>query len=94
MGRRAGGREARIALRAAPLAEENKPVRPGQSGGRFMPLTEDELARVHEAMLELLENVGFARSIPSCIELVTDAGGTLTPEGRLLFPRELIENRR
>ena len=91
MARRAGGREARKALRAAPLTEENKPVRPGQSGGRFMPLSDDELKRVHEAMLDLLENVGFTRSIPSCIELVTKAGGTLTPEGRLLFPRELIE---
>ena len=91
MGRRAGGREARKALRAAPLADENKPVRPGQSGGRYMPLTEDQVVRVHEAMLDLLENVGFTRSIPSCIELITKAGGKLTPEGRLLFPRELIE---
>ena len=91
MGRRAGGREARKALRAAPLAEENKPVRPGQQGGRYMPLTEEQLKRVHEAMLDLLENVGFSRSIPSCIELVTKAGGKYTDEGRLLFPRHLIE---
>ena len=91
MGRRAGGREARKALRAAPLAEENKPVRPGQEGGRFMPLSQDQLGRVHEAMLDLLENVGFSRAIPSCIEMVTAAGGKLTSDGRLLFPRELIE---
>ena len=91
MVRRAGGRAARKALRAAPLAAENKPVRPGQHGGRFMPLTETQLQRIHEAMLDLLENVGFTRFIPSCAELVTKAGGRLTPEGRLLFPRELIE---
>ncbi|MCY3768242.1 MAG: trimethylamine methyltransferase family protein [Gammaproteobacteria bacterium] len=91
MGRRAGGREARKALRAAPLAPEDKPVRPGQPGGRYMPLTEEQLRRVHMAMLDLLENVGFSRAIPSCIELVTKAGGKYTPEGRLLFPRELIE---
>ncbi len=91
MARRAGGREARKALRAAPLAEENKPVRPGQCGGRFMPLGDDDLKRVYEAMLDLLENVGFTRSLPSCIELVTKAGGRLTPQGRLLFPRHLIE---
>lgn len=91
MSRRAGGRETRKALRAAPLAEENKPVRPGLMGGRFMPLTEEQLKRVHEAMLDLLENVGFTRSLPSTIEMVTKAGGTLTPEGRLLFPRDLIE---
>ncbi len=91
MGRRAGGREARKALRAAPLAEENKPVRPGQLGGRFRPLTEDQLKRVHESMLDLLENVGFSRAIPSCIEAVTRAGGIYTDDGRLLFPRDLIE---
>ncbi|NKB62158.1 MAG: methyltransferase [Gammaproteobacteria bacterium] len=90
--RRAGGREARKALRAAPLTEENKPVRPGQLGGRFNPLTEGEMARIYTSMLDLLENVGFARAIPSCIEMVTRAGGKLTPEGRLLFPRKLIED--
>lgn len=91
MGRRAGGREARKALRAAPLAEEHKPVRPGQEGGRFKPLTAEQLPRVHEAMLDLLENVGFSRAIPSCIEMVTKAGGKYTDNGRLLFPRDLIE---
>lgn len=91
MARRAGGREARKALRAAPLTEENKPVRPGESGGRFMPLTDDDLKRIHEAMLDLLENVGFTRQLPSCVELVTKAGGKLTSSGRLLFPRALIE---
>ena len=91
MAKRAGGREARKALRAAPLTEDERPVRPGQLGGRYMPLTDDQLKRVHEAMLDLLENVGFARSIPSCIEMVTKAGGTYTDEGRLLFPRDLIE---
>jgi len=91
MSRRAGGREARKALRAAPLSEENKPVRPGQVGGRFRPLSDQQVIRVHEAMLDLLENVGFTRSIPSCVEMVVKAGGTYTSEGRLLFPRHLIE---
>ncbi len=91
MSRRAGGREARKVLRASPLSPENKPVRPGMSGGRFKPLTEDQLARVHQAMLDLLENVGFSRAIPSCVEMVLKAGGKLSPSGRLLFPRELIE---
>ncbi len=90
--RRAGGREARKALRAAPLAAADKPVRPGLAGGRFLPLTESELGRVYEAMLDLLENVGFSRAIPSCIDIVTKGGGQLTPEGRLLFPRSMIED--
>ncbi|MDD9812306.1 MAG: trimethylamine methyltransferase family protein [Gammaproteobacteria bacterium] len=89
--RRAGGRAARKALRAAPLAEDSKPVRPGQSGGRFLPLTADDIARIDQAAFDLLENVGFSRAIPSCIELVTRAGGRHTDDGRLLFPRWLVE---
>jgi trimethylamine--corrinoid protein Co-methyltransferase len=88
--RRAGGRAARRALRAAPLAEEDKAVHPGQSGGCYHPLTQNEMERIHEAALNLLENIGFSRAIPSCIKTITDAGGHYTDDGRLLFPRELI----
>lgn len=88
--KRPGGRAARRALRAAPLAEEDKAVHPGESGGCFKPLTDNDMDRMHEAILDLLENVGFSRAIPSCIEIITSAGGKLTDDGRLLFPRELI----
>ncbi len=89
--RRAGGREARKALRAAPLTEENKPVRPGMEGGRFMPLTGADMDSIHQTILDLLENVGFSRSIPSCIEYVTRAGGVFK-DGRLKIPRSLVED--
>ena len=35
---RRGGREARRAMRAAPLTEDTRPVRPGMEGGRYKPL--------------------------------------------------------
>ena len=89
---RMGGRIARQALRAAPIPEDEKPVRPGLSGGRYQPLTQDEVSRIHEAALEVLETIGFANALPSCVELVTQAGGSLTDDGRLLFPRSLIED--
>ncbi|MDP3314752.1 MAG: methyltransferase, partial [Devosia sp.] len=66
--RRSGGREARRAMRAAPLADDVRPIRPGLEGGRYKPLTEHDLERIHEAVLTLLETVGFANAIPSCIE--------------------------
>lgn len=90
--RRAGGRAARKALRAAPLAEENKPVHPGESGGRYLPLTEEDIRRINDAVYDLLENVGFSRAIPSCIELITKGGGKHTADGRLLFPRAMIDD--
>ena len=67
--RRSGGREARRAMRAAPLADDVRPIRPGLEGGRYKPLGQDDLERIHEAVLTLLETVGFANAIPSCIEV-------------------------
>jgi trimethylamine--corrinoid protein Co-methyltransferase len=48
--------------------------------------------RVHEAALVALESIGLAQAIPSCVERVTAAGGTYTDQGRLLFPRSLVED--
>ena len=90
--RRSGGREARRAMRAAPLAEDVRPIRPGMEGGRYTPLAAGDLERIHEAVLTLLETVGFANAIPSCIEACTKAGATLGEDGRLRFPRALIEH--
>ena len=87
-----GGRAARKALRAAPLAEEDKAVRPGMLGGRFAPLTESQTHQVNEAVMDVLENLGLSQAIPSCIDLVTKAGGKYTSEGRLTFPRSLVED--
>ncbi|MGR3914714.1 MAG: trimethylamine methyltransferase family protein [Gammaproteobacteria bacterium] len=89
MTKRAGGREARKALRAAPLAEDCKPVRPGMRGGRYLPLSADDISRVNEAALDILENIGFSRAIPSCVELFTAAGATFRDE-RLFLPRAMI----
>ena len=90
--RRLGGRAARKALRAAPLADEDKAVRPGMEGGRFAPLTASQINQVNEAVMDVLENIGLSQAIPSCIELVTKAGGKYTSEGRLTFPRTLVED--
>ena len=89
---RMGGRAARQALRAAPIPEDERAVQPGQASGRYQPLTESEVLRIHQAALEALEQIGIANAIPSCQELVTEAGGSITEEGRLLFPRSLVED--
>ena len=87
-----GGRAARKALRAAPTPEEEKPVRPGMTGGRYKPLSDADIQRIHEATLEVLEKIGLQDAIPSCIELVKKAGGRVSGEGRLLFPHGLVED--
>ena len=89
--RRRGGRNARRELRAQPIPEAERAVWPGLEGGLYKPLTEPQVRQIHEAALTALEEIGFADPIPSCVELVTAAGGRLTDQGRLLFPRKLIE---
>ncbi len=89
---RMGGRNARKMKRAAALPEHLKPVRPGMEGGHYQPLKETDLPRIHEAVLQVLETVGMADAIPSCIELCRAAGCKLSDEGRLLFPRSVVED--
>ncbi len=88
---RRGARAAKRALRAAPIAHEDRAVRPGMQGGKFHPLNPDDIAKVHEAVLTALETIGLSQATPSCIETVTKAGGTFR-DGRLLFPRALVED--
>jgi len=89
--RRRGARAAKRALRAAPLAEEDRAVRPGMSGGGFQPLADGDVSKVNEAVMDTLANIGLSQAIPSCVDAVTKAGGTYK-DGRLYFPRALVED--
>ena len=62
---RMGGRAARHALRSAPIPADERPVQPGQSGGRFQPLSPSDVERVHHAALDALETIGLANPLPS-----------------------------
>ena len=90
--RRSGGRRARHAARTAPLSESLRPIRPGLTGGQYRPLTEDGVARIHEAALTALEEIGLADAPPSGVEIMTAAGAVQGSDGRLRFPRALVED--
>ena len=92
LGRRRGGRNARRELRAAPIPDAERAVRPGMESGQFTALSARDMDRMHEAAMTVCAEVGLGDAIPSCIELVTAAGGSVTEQGRLLFPRGLIED--
>ena len=91
-GGRRGGREARRAMRAAPLADDIKPIRPGMEGGRYKPLDDAGIARINEAALDALEQIGLGQPIDSCVEVCTAAGAIMGDDGRLRFPRAMIED--
>ena len=91
MAKRLGGRQARKALRSAPLSEEIKPVHPGESGGAYKPLTPEGIADVEANIYRTLEEVGFNDATPHCIEACTSVGAIMGDDGRLRFPRKVIE---
>ena len=91
MARRSGGRSARHALRSAPLADHIKPVNPGELGGRYRPLSDDDVAAIEANIFRILEEVGFNEATPHCIEACTGVGAVLGDDGRLRMPRHVVE---
>jgi trimethylamine--corrinoid protein Co-methyltransferase len=89
--RRGGGRAARVAQRAAPLAEDKRPVRPGLTGGQYKPLSDAEVLKIHRAALKALEVVGLSQAPQSGVDAMVAAGAILGEDGRLRFPPALVE---
>ena len=92
LSRRSGGRAARRASRAAPLTEELRPIRPGMEGGRYKPLTTTDMDNIHRTVLDALEQIGLADAPQSGIEHLTRVGAILGDDGRIRFPRALVED--
>jgi len=90
--RRSGGRSARHALRAAPLTEEIRPVRMGLSGGQYKPLSDEDVDKIHASALGILENIGLSSATEGCIKACTSVGAIYGEDGRLRFPRTVIEH--
>ena len=90
--RRTGGRANRVAVRSAPLADNLRPVRAGMKGGQYRPLTDAGMARIHESALQALEQIGLSQAPPSGVELLTGAGAIPGDDGRIRFPRALVED--
>ncbi|MEP2641738.1 trimethylamine methyltransferase family protein [Roseobacter sp.] len=89
---RNGGRAARRAARAAPLAAHLRPIRPGMSGGTYTPLTPTDQDNIHHTALEALEQIGLADAPATGVAYLTGAGAVLGDDGRIRFPRALVED--
>lgn len=89
--KRRGSREAKRRSRMQPLPVADRPVRAGLPSGRFKPLSDKDVMKIHSAVLETLSTIGMSQATNTCMELVLSKGGALTEQGRLLFPTELIE---
>jgi trimethylamine--corrinoid protein Co-methyltransferase len=78
-------------------AEEDTPNRPpvapaGASGGWYRPLSEENVVRIHEAALEVLERVGIEVQASECQDIFAAAGARVDPErNRVYLPPSLVE---
>ena len=89
-GRASRTRAARVAARRAPT--RSQAVRPGLSGGTYKPLTDHDLARIHDTVLRVLANIGLSAVTDEIREIATAKGGVINDQGRLCFPRTLTED--
>ncbi len=87
---RRGGSAARRAFKA--MAAPSIAVRPGQSGGQYRPLSDDDIQRIYATALDILENIGIGEPIPEVLNYALPKGCTLNSDGRLCFPRALVED--
>ena len=90
--RRSGGRSARRSARAAPLPDHLKPVRAGMSGGTLSLLSASGMDRIHHAALDALETIGLSQAPDTGVAAMTAAGAILGDDGRVRFPRALVED--
>ncbi len=88
--RRAGGRNARREKRQAETA--SPAVWPGITGGAYRPLSQRDMVRVHDTALDMLETIGMADPIPALVEAAAAKGCKVSSDGRLRFPRALVED--
>jgi trimethylamine--corrinoid protein Co-methyltransferase len=67
-------------------------VRGGMPGGKFRPLSDHDMQRIHTTALDVLEQIGIGDPTSSIVEAATPKGAILSESGRLCFPRSLMED--
>ena len=88
--RAVAGRSRRARASAVP-APVPAAVWPGLSGGTFRPLSVPDIERIHATALDVLAEIGIGEPIPEILHYALPQGCTLGADGRLRFPRGLVE---
>lgn len=76
----------------AEVTPNRPPVSAGLTGGQYKPLTDAEITRIHELVLQLLEDLGLSQITPTLEARAVAAGCWMDNDGRLHFPRALVED--
>ena len=88
--RRGGGRQSRHAEHNA--GHKNLAVSGGIPGGRYQPLSDVDMAKIHRAALTILDQTGLADATEELLDLVIPKGVELKNQGRICFPITLVED--
>lgn len=65
-------------------------IRKGLSGGSFKPLTEEDITRIHQTAMRVIEEVGFEVHSETALEVFEKAGASVDPERRRVqLPRQM-----
>lgn len=65
----------------------------GLEGGRYKPLADEDVKRIHEASLEVLERTGIEVMPSECREIFREAGAEIDEENnRVFIPRSMVED--
>ena len=61
-------------------------------GGQYRPLTDNDIKRIYDTALKILEDIGIGDPIPEILHYALPKGCTLDTDNRLRFPRSLVED--
>ena len=86
---RRAGRRARSTI---PETALRPPVVPGMTGGAYQPLSRSEVEQIHQLVLKLLAELGLSQVTPSLEKRAVEAGCHVDADGRLHFPRAVVED--
>ena len=83
-------RTCRPCCRASGGGTRNQPRPPGQVGGQYRPLTDNEVGQIIDEAYRVLEEIGMGEVPPQLQEKALEQGAFLK-EGRLCYPRAMLE---
>ncbi len=64
----------------------------GLAGGRYRPLTQDQVGRIHASALRILEEIGVHVELPEAVDVFRNAGAVVdAAEHRVRIPARLVE---
>jgi len=62
------------------------------TGGAYRPMSGRDIERINDTALDILENIGIGDPIPEILHYALPGGCILGDDGRLRFPRALVED--